>query len=166
MLIHLAVHAAVHGGKRLLWLYDIWRFATGHAARLNWPDLLARAEDWGVLLPLRVGLRRSEAVFGSFLPADTAAAMTSFRAGMRDRLALWHAPRDAAHPVGHVAVNALTARGWRFRLRYLAAVLLPARRHLANLYPWRHPGWTLCAHTWRVVRAVGRGVGRARLSGA
>lgn len=166
MLIHLAVHAAIHGADRLLWLYDIYRFAAENSDQLDWSLVMARARAWGVLHPLRVCLHRTESVFGSFLPANTRTALNHAHSGVLDRLALWHAPRDEAHPLGHVAVNVVCIRGWRPRLRYLAAVLRPAREHLGGLYPWRHPGWTVCAHAWRVLRAVGRGVGMRRLSHA
>jgi len=166
MLIHLAVHAAIHGANRLLWLYDICRFAAENSDQLDWPLLVVRARTWGLSHPLRVGLYRTESVFGSFLPADARAALNHSPAGVLDRLALWHAPRDEAHPLGHVAVNVLSIRGWRPRLRYLAAVLRPARAHLGVLYPWRHRGWTVCAHVWRVLRALGRSVGVCRLTQA
>lgn len=166
MLIHLAVHAAIHGANRLLWLYDIYRFAAENSDQLDWPPLVARARTWGLLHPLRVGLCRTESVFGAFLPANARAALNHAHPSVLDRLVLWHAPRDEAHPLGHVAVNVLSIRGWRPRLRYLSAVLRPAREHLGGLYPWRHPGWTVCAHAWRVLRAVGRGVGMRRLTQA
>ncbi|MBN1514403.1 MAG: nucleotidyltransferase family protein [Phycisphaerae bacterium] len=166
MLIHLAVHAAIHGADRLLWLYDIYRFAAENSDQLDWSLVMARARAWGLLHPLRVGLHRTASVFGSFLPAEARAGLNRAHSGVLDRLALWHAPRDEAHPLGHVAVNVLSIRGWRPRLRYLAAVLRPAREHLGGLYPWRHPGWTVCAHAWRVLRAVGRGVGMRRLTHA
>ncbi len=166
MLIHLVVHAAIHGANRLLWLYDIYRFAAENSDELDWHSLMARARTWGLIHPLRVGLHRTERVFGSFLPADVRATLNQAHAGLRDRLALWHAPRDEAHPLSHVAVNVLSIRGWRPRLRYLAAVLRPAREHLGSLYPWRHPGWTACAHAWRILRAVGRSVAVRRTTHA
>jgi hypothetical protein len=156
MMIHLAAHAAIHGAGRLLWLYDIRRFALNQSAELDWAVVAGCAESWGLTLPVRVALERAEAAFGPFVPAGVMARLRRARVGIRDRLTLWHAPRDEAHPLGHLLVDLLGTRGLRFRAGYLAAVLWPQAQHLGSIYPYRHAGWTLCAHAYRLVRAVRR----------
>ncbi|UCG15569.1 MAG: nucleotidyltransferase family protein [Phycisphaerales bacterium] len=159
MVIHLAVHAAVHGARRPLWLYDIYRFAHVHRDTLDWTAVIEQADAWRLVLPLRVALQRVDAMFGPAVPPDVIATLDRRRVGLADRLTLWHAPRDEAHPMGHLLVDLLCTRGWRFRLGYLAAVLLPGRPHLESIYAGRHPGWTLCAHACRVMRAIRRALG-------
>jgi hypothetical protein len=156
MLIHLAVHAAVHGADRLVWLHDIYRFATMYMDRLDWDTLVARASAWGLTLPFRYALDRTEATFNLFVPARCRHALADEPVGVRDHLALWHAPRDATHPIGHLLVDLLCTRGVRYRGRYLKAVLLPDRGHLADLYPHRHLGWPACAHAVRAARSLVR----------
>ena len=156
MLVHLAAHAAIHGAERLLWLYDIHRFVRFHAAELDWGAVVLCAENWGLALPVRVALDRVEDAFGLSVPAGVMDRLRRSRVGGRDRLALWHAPRDEAHPLGHLLVDLLCTRGLRFRAGYLAAVLWPQAQHLGSIYPYRHAGWRLCAHAYRLVRAVRR----------
>ena len=50
----------------------------------------------------------------------------------RDRLALWHAPRDGKNMMASFLVNALTTPGFRFVLGYLRDVFLPDRDYLGE----------------------------------
>ena len=154
MLIHLAGHAALHGGYRLRWLYDLQRFVQSDATRIDWDAVVRRSRDWQLSLPVRVGLERAEHVFGPTIPPDAMAALQEAPAGMFDRLTLWHAPRDEHHPVGHILVNLLCTPGLRYRAGYLAAMLLPGPRHMASIYRRRHTGWLACAHLYRWTRAM------------
>lgn len=156
MVIHLAVHAAVHGAGRLIWLYDIHRYARRYRAVLNWEAMVQRAAAWGLSLPLRFALKRTEEALGRFVPAEARCGLTARGPGLLDRLTLWHAPRDHRHPLGHLLVGVLTARGLAFRWRYLMAVMLPGQAHLESVYRRRHPGWRVCAHVWRGARWLGR----------
>jgi hypothetical protein len=52
----------------------------------------------------------------------------------RDRLALWHAPRDGDHLARSFAVNLLTTPGCRFKLGYVRDVLVPDRDYMDG---WR-----------------------------
>lgn len=152
MLVHLAAHAAYHGCARLLWLYDLKRYVEWAGGAIEWTEVVDLSTEWRVSLPVRRAFDRAEALLGPILPAAVRNALGAQRSGWRDRLALAHAPHDAASPVRHVAVNLACARGVRHRLGYLTAVLFPARGHLSDIYPWRHVGWTLCAQAWRFLR--------------
>lgn len=158
MLLHLAGHAAIHGATRLLWLYDIKRFADSSGPRIRWELVVERARRWRVSHPVRVGLARAAGFFGGVTPPEVMNALHSQSVSPADRLALWQAPRDATHPVRHVLVNALCTPGLKFRLGYLTAVLCPDRAHLGSLYRRRHWGWVPCAHAYRWSRAVLRAV--------
>ncbi len=156
MVIHLAAHAACHGSSRLLWLYDIKRYVDAHGWDVDWPLLVDRARRWRLVLPVRQALARVEAVWGRTVPASALVDLRRSRVGLLDRLALWHAPRDQRHPVRHVLVNVLCARGLRFRVGYLLSMVLPGRQHMASIYRRRHAGWLACAHVYRWVRAAVR----------
>ncbi|HUU82739.1 MAG TPA: nucleotidyltransferase family protein [Phycisphaerae bacterium] len=156
MLIHLAAHAACHGARPLRWLYDIKRLLDVERTAIDWDIVVGRAGDWGLSLPVRVGLERTEQVFGPTAPPEAMTALGRARVTAADRLTLWHAPRDEKHPVGHVLVNLLCTPGLRFRAGYLGAMLLPGRRHMASVYRRRHAGWLACAHVYRWIRAIVR----------
>ena len=156
MLIHLAAHAAFHGCSRLLWLYDIRRWAQRHGDMIDWRLFLQRADEWGLSQAVACALERTKALFGPVCPDDVVDRLRAAPTHWRDRITLAHTPRESASPTVHVAVNLLCTPGVRFRLGYLAALVRPGRDHLAGLYPWRHPGWVACAHVWRLVRAASR----------
>ena len=154
MLVHLASHAAGHGGRPLRWLYDIKRFIDLEQVSIDWDAVISRAHDWRLSLPVRVGLQRVEETFGPTIPSEAMEALHRARVSVADRLTLWHAPRDAKHPIGHVLVNLLCTPGLWYRAGYLAAVLVPGRRHMGSVYRRRHSGWLTCAHLHRWARAL------------
>jgi len=156
MLIHLAAHAAFHGCARLLWLYDIHRFARTSPEPIDWGLLVESAGRWRLSHAVVEGLERAAQMLGPVAPPEVLDRLRANRITWRDRLTLRAAPHDAWSPIAHVAVNLLCTPGVRFKLGYLAALLLPGRSHLAGIYPYRHPGWVPCAHLWRVVRSLGR----------
>lgn len=149
MLIHLAAHAAIHGCGRASWLEDIRRWITAFGAQLDWDRFLGAVESWRLALPVRRALARTERAFGPLLPESVSHRLDDASVNLFDRLALWHAPLDAEHPIRHVLVNALSTPGWRFRLAYLGAVVLPSKAHMADWYVPRHWGWLPCAHVLR-----------------
>jgi hypothetical protein len=156
MVLHLAGHAAIHGATRLLWLFDIKRFVDESGSRIQWEVFVERARRWGVSHPVSAGLAQTEAVFGQVIPPGASNALRTGHVSLAERLALWEAPHDAAHPVRHVLVDMLCTPGLTYRLGYLRAVLFPGRAHLGSLYRRRHRGWVPCAHAYRWSRAVGR----------
>ncbi len=127
LLIHLAVHAAVHGCGRLLWLADIARVMRERSRRIDWHRTVETAIRWRVALPMRRALEAVERTCGAGAPEHVMAALRRATTSWRDRLALWHAPRDAAHPLRHVLVNVLTTPGARYRLAYAKALVRPER---------------------------------------
>jgi hypothetical protein len=155
-LIHLAAHAAYHGCSRLIWLYDIKRIVEAFGDAMDWNLIVARCREWQLSLAVRTALTQAAATFGPVCPTPVLEELARHHASWRDRLALYHAPRDGGSPIGHVVCNLLCTPGIRFRLGYLTSLLLPSRDHLAGLYKRRHPGWLLCAQVWRITRGFGR----------
>jgi hypothetical protein len=65
--IHLAVHAGVSGGDRLLWLKDIERAAS--LLDPPWGDVVERARRWNVAAPAGLILGRAKEVLAADIPA-------------------------------------------------------------------------------------------------
>ena len=155
MLLHLMAHAAFHGFDRLIWHYDIHRWAVERRDRIDWALFMRRAADWRLTHVVRLATGAVESMFGSTFPSTVhEKPVCAARGNWRDRLVAWHAPRDAGSPLGHVVVNLLTTPGLRHRAGYLARLLSPRTDRLASVYPFRHPGWTACAAVWRVARRL------------
>ncbi len=149
MLIHLAVHSAVHGHGRALWLEDIRQWLAHHAFRFDWQRFMQAVRAWGLSWPVRSALQAAGGETGPLGPDWLWRELGTCGGGWRDRLTLRHAPRDAACPFGQVLVNTLCTPGWRFVLAYLAAVMIPGRAHMADWYPRRHRGWLATSYLLR-----------------
>jgi hypothetical protein len=150
MLLHLATHAAVHAFADPRWLSDVRQWLTAYGPTLDWDYLAETAAAWHLVLPLRQSLARLGPNAG--VPPEFTDRVQRLPVSRRDRLALWQAPRDAAHPVQHILVDALVGGGWHHIAAYLAAVLVPSRAHMADWYHARHPGWLWWAYVWRTLR--------------
>jgi hypothetical protein len=154
MLIHLAVHAAIHGFAEDKWLVDIRRWIQKRHDVIDWEAFLSSTSAWRLTLPVREALVRVSQEHGAACPVDVLRRLSNRRENWRDRLALRHAPHDAAHPIRHVAVNVLTTPGASFVLGYLRAVLVPGPEHMEENYFGRHWAWLPCAHLARWCRPV------------
>jgi hypothetical protein len=123
---------------------------------MDWSALVAACRRWRLSLSVAQTIRRAAALWGPVCPPDALGELESHPARWTDRWTLRQAPRDAASPLFHVLCNLCCTSGIRFRLAYVLALLRPGASHLAECYPWRHRGWTICAMVWRGVRGLGR----------
>jgi hypothetical protein len=153
MLIHLAAHAAFHGCSRLIWLHDLKRWVDLHVGNLDWAAIEERCARWRVTAAVAGALTRGGELFGPIAPADAMERLKAHRRGWAERRVLAQAPHDAARPASHVITNLMCTPGLHRRVRYATALLMPDRKHLAGVYPYRHTGWRLCAFGWRILRA-------------
>ena len=67
-LLALSEHDLRHGFSGLMFLYDIHQFILKNAASLDWDFLQSRAMDWGLAVPLFLGLSLSQRVFSTPIP--------------------------------------------------------------------------------------------------
>ncbi len=170
MLIHLAVHAAVHGCPEGKWLADIRRWVSRFGERIDWQRLIDVVALWHLAFPVQQALAHVEQDRGDTIPPWVMRRLVDTSIDWRDRLTLWQAPRDAAHAASHVAVNVICTPGWRFKLSYLAALAFPSEAHMADWYARRHPGWLACAHAlrwlgplWAILPTSLRGVAKTEI---
>ncbi len=155
MLIHLLVHAACHGLREVRWLYDIKSYLAAKMDRISIAQVADLVTRWKLNLPAEQALARVIDAFALENPRVLALQRAlRGRVNLFDRLALNQAPRDQDRPVMDVLVNALCTPGFATRLGYLRAVCLPEKSHLAQVYPYRHPGWPLAAQTVRLTRRI------------
>ena len=156
MFLQLTAHAAFHGCSRLLWLYDIKRLIEHHGVSIDWALVAQCALRWRLSCAVSYAIERTEELLGPTCTETLRAELAAHPTNWKDRWTLVQARRDAASPLAHVLCNVLCTPGVRLRAGYLMAHLLPGPKHLATMYPYRHRGWTVCAHLWRAIRVVGR----------
>lgn len=154
MLLHLAVHWAIHGCGGVKWRVDLRRYLARYGSEIDWTRLVRDARAWRLTLPLRRALAAAVGENAADVPADVWTALRETKTNWRDRLAIAQAPRDNSHPLTHVAVNAMTTPGPRFVAGYLRAALLPGREHMRQWYGREHAGWLAVAHLARWTRRL------------
>jgi hypothetical protein len=158
MLLHLAVHCAVHGNQRRQWLTDLRQWVGWHRQRFDWSRFERTARDWGLHHAADVALDAAERALGPIRPPVVRARMGAVPVTRRARRIVRQAPRDATGALGHVLTNAACATGWRFRAGYLRAMLWPDRAHMAEWYDHRHAGWLAVGRCVRLVSPLLRRV--------
>jgi putative nucleotidyltransferase-like protein len=67
-LIHLALHACLEGGRRLVWMKDLEQAVVNQD--LAWEEVVGRARDWRVNLQVGTMLLRSRALLGTPVPDE------------------------------------------------------------------------------------------------
>jgi hypothetical protein len=80
-LLHVALHAALSGGDRLIWLKDIERALI--VDRPPWDDVIARARSWKAGRSVAIALNRSVRSLGAPVPDDVLGALFGSRAWRR-----------------------------------------------------------------------------------
>ncbi|HMC40391.1 MAG TPA: nucleotidyltransferase family protein [Acidimicrobiales bacterium] len=87
--VHYALHGAISGGHRLVWLADLAQALEKDPP--EWDELVCRCRRWKVGLPVAVMLARVEATLGSEVPGGVVGALAGTRAGrwLTDWLTVW-----------------------------------------------------------------------------
>lgn len=129
-IVHLALHAALSGGDKLLWLKDVERAATLLEPR--WDLVVERARRWGVAAPTGLILSRAAEVLGAPIPADVPAALIGPRARRLirriERVSPWELSVGRLTAATHVVSRTSS-------LGFLGAAVWFARRAAKRLDP-------------------------------
>jgi hypothetical protein len=72
-LLHLAVHACLSGGDRLIWLKDIERSV---AAAIDWDEVVLRARSWRIQRPVSLMLSRAVRSLGAAVPPEVTTSLS------------------------------------------------------------------------------------------
>jgi hypothetical protein len=122
-LTHLALHAAISGGDRLMWLKDIERSVVLRPP--DWPELIRRARGGNVAAPVGLMLARAAEVLAARVPGSVVDELLHRRTlqvvRLVDRVFPWEralgrlaAPsRLLARSIGRGPLGALLWIGWR-----------------------------------------------------
>lgn len=158
MLIHMAGHSAIHSNDHKKWLEDIDSWIRAKSTELDWDRFLDTVESWRMPGAVLSGLEAAQHLLGPACPARVMNRLRLIPTNWRERLALWHAPRDGKHMMCSFLVNALTTPGFRFVLGYLRDVFLPDRNYLGewsirHRCPW--PGAAIILrYVWPFVERI------------
>jgi len=139
LVLHLCAHLALHhGGTGLLWWNDIAEVLAAEGADLDWGELAARAQDFGLLLPVRQVLAALAVEWGAPVPAAALRDLEERQPSRQEAraIALLQNPGSA----GRRFWSDLAAMpSWRQRLRYARTHVLPSPEYMRRRYGVRHP---------------------------
>jgi hypothetical protein len=120
--VHLAVHAALSGGDKLLWLKDVERAA----AILDppWSSVTERAHEWNVAAPAGLILGRARTTLDAAIPAEVPGQLLGSRAtrlvGLVERISPWEQSVGRLTAASHVVSRTISqgpigATSWLIR---------------------------------------------------
>ena len=139
-LLHLCGHLWLHHtGEELLWLHDIARVVCVEADKIDWELLLARAQAYQLVLPLRQVLTRLSDEWGAPIPAAVCARLRALQPSKDEaRTFQWRTParRSVAQ---RFWADVRSMPGWRRRLHFTWTLLFPSPAYMRERYQVTHP---------------------------
>jgi hypothetical protein len=141
-LLHLCGHLTLHhgGGEavRGLWLYDVARVIDRYGSGLDWDELLARAQTYGLLLSLQCVLPRVSDVWQAPIPLHVLEQLDALRPSSHEERAL--ATLTASHRSAFQSFlsELATLPGYGPRLRFAWRNLFPPPLYLREVYGVPH----------------------------
>jgi len=140
-LLYLAAHLMLqHGGAKakLIWFYDIDLMVRREADRLDWDELLCRAQEFRWAAALHAALQGAQERFGTPLPHGPLDALAKTGDHLAARLVEWKAGPLQTHALG--VWNTLLALDGRARLRLVLGIAFPSPVYMRWRYKPR-PSW-------------------------
>jgi hypothetical protein len=109
-LLHLALHSALEGAHRLVWLKDVERVLARE--QLSWGEIIAAARVARLAAPLAAVLRRARAVTGAPVPGEVLRALVPRDLGLLDAMGVWvNSPARSSAQGSPARLIARAARG-------------------------------------------------------
>jgi Uncharacterised nucleotidyltransferase len=140
LLIHLCGHLALHHmASGLLWWYDIVAVLESDGARIDWAEVLARTQQYALVLPVRAVLTRVVEEWGATIPAEALAAVRALPySRAEERVFRWlTSPQRPARQ--RFWADLASMPGWRQRLRFGRTHLFPSAAYMRQRYRIAHP---------------------------
>jgi hypothetical protein len=155
LLLHLCGHLWVKSGANLINWYDIYLVLQKDAARINWDELLARAVEFDLLMPLQHTLPALAAELGAPVPPAVLARLERLQPSQRERRKFRVNQGSAENYVDTVASSILAYPDWRTRLRFARLLFFPDPAYILQRCGRRSPLWLPWLYFYRLAaRAV------------
>jgi hypothetical protein len=125
---------------------------------IDWTELLERAQAYDLVLPLQQALPLAAGALGASFPAAAAEGLAGLQPSAQEReLYRWFtaAPWSGIES-GWVSLAGLP--GWRSRLNFLRAHLLPPAAYLRRRYGVHHAALLPLLYVWRWLVGAGSGL--------
>ena len=139
--LHLCGHLVLHHGgerARLLWLHDVAEVLVHYRQQMDWQDLLDRAQQYRLVLPLQQVLPQLADEWGAPIPAEALSKLDALRPSTTEMQVMgWRTASE--RPVAQRFWSDLASmRSWRQRLHYAWIQLFPSAAYMSRRYGIRH----------------------------
>lgn len=138
-ILHLCAHLQFHhDGQGLGWLHDIAEVVAFYEGRIDWDEVLVRAQAYELVAPLQHMLPKVADEWGASIPADVLDRLRGLRLSRNEARGIeWL--EDQYRPVAQQFLAELVGtRGWRARLRCAWDKLFPAPAYMQSRYGMPH----------------------------
>lgn len=155
---HLVLHHADEPAPHVRWLHDAAELARDHAEDMDWPLLLARAQDFDLVLPLQAVLPCLADGWHAPVPASARQALADLRPTAAERRIHAQLTRGGHGSAGRLMSDLGGMPGWGRRLRYLWINIVPSAAYMRRRYDVRRPWLLPLYYPYRWLRGIlGRG---------
>lgn len=139
LLVHLCAHLMLHHrGEGVLWRHDVAETLVCYAGQIDWEQVLARAQVYDLILPLREVLQRVVREWRACVPAQVLERLCAWQPSGREA-ALFRRLTASRRPVARRFVtDILSLPRWDQRLGFAWAHLFPSPAYLRHRYRVAH----------------------------
>jgi hypothetical protein len=150
-LLHLCAHLALHHrGEGPLWYHDIAALILAEGERVNWQELLARAQSADLVLPLQRCLLRLAGDWDVPMPADVLIRLRALRPSA-DECRLFERLSAPERPVIQRFFTDLAAiASWRERVDYAWSSICPSPAYMRQRFGINQPVLTPIYYPYRL----------------
>jgi hypothetical protein len=137
-----------------LWWHDIAAVLERYRDAMDWPLVLSRIDDYGLLPAVRPVLTRAVEEWGAPMPVEVLHALRG-RQHSREELHVYTQLVSGQRPAGRRFWTDLTSTpGWRQRLRFARANLFPSAAYMRERYTIPHPLLLPLYYPYRWLRGI------------
>lgn len=158
LLLHLCAHILQHGGcERVRWLslHDVAEVLAYYREQLDWERLLHKAQEYGLLLPVRQALQRVHADWGAPVPTQALERLRALRPSRREER-VFRQLTTAQRPVQHLWAGLAGIPDWRSRWALWRSIALPPPAYMRQRYAIRHRALLPLYYPYRWLRSLRR----------
>ena len=142
-LLHLCAHLIHHHGTegpfRPLWLYDVAAVIGHYGERIDWDELLVRAEAYRVVLCLQRVVTRVHEAWRPPIPAEVLERLQGMRPSNEERRALRWLTETSGEMTRYALASLAALPDWPSRIRFLwSELLFPSAAFMRERYGIRH----------------------------
>ena len=154
-LLHLCSHISLHhAGGGMLWLHDVAEVLYRHESNVNWNTLMAKAEEYDLVLSLQQVMNQVDKAWDLQLTTDMIDKLNQLQPSDREQQVFdWLNASD--RPVAHrFWVDLATSKSWKRRIAYAWQNLLPSAGYMRQRYNIKHSVFLPFYYPYRWLRGL------------